>query len=271
MIDGEQQFFKRIVGLDLGGGRGKSTAVAVIELGSETPRLVSASVRTRSGRPWRDDELTAFLSREAETTLVCLDAPTSLPPCLRCRIEHCPGIRDCPDPAVARMREMAPGTGKGGKPRFTPYTQRPEDLALILAGLPATGALDASRGPLAARVHHLLRRLSGRYEPGENLIELPLAATLRVWFGEKTARGCRASASVWTSRAQVLEAFAHRLSFAIWREPILSHTHLFSAVTCGVAGLTWWEATRRGSKEPGRHGTHRGTGALWVPNEAWPA
>ncbi len=269
MIIAEQPFFKQIVGLDLGGGRGKSTAVAILDLTSERPTLVSASVKNSLGQPWRDDELTALLSRESQTTLICLDAPLSLPPCMQCSREHCPGVPACPDPAVERMRAMAPGKGKGGKPRFSPYTQRPQDLELLLAGLPVTGAMDASRGPLSARTHHMLKRLSGGYRPGANLIEVPLPAALQVWFGKKAAQACRRSGSLWNSRAAILEAFGTQIAFAVWRDPILTHGHIFSAVSCAVAGLTWWREKRKQSLVSQSASSIDDPSFFWIPSTAW--
>ncbi len=291
MILSREWFFKRIVGVDLAGGRGKSTAVAILQLpdgatpNHRRPRLVFASARDSHKKPWRDDRLASLLDQDSRHTLLCLDAPISLPPCLRCRKRHCPGTQDCPDPEVETMRKLAPGTGRGGKPRFTPYTQRACDLALMLAGLPVAGALDGSRGPLAARVQHILRRTGRSFSVENNLLEISVPASLQIWFGDKTARACRRSPSVWSSRARVLEAYASRIEFALWREPILSHVHLFAAVTCAVAGLAWLAEARFGAsarplpRSDGDDDSRSGipenawsgpaVGQIWIPQGHW--
>src|SRR5712664_273786 len=51
-----QRSFTRFVGVDLGGGRGKTTAIAEVRIGSAGGEVVE--VATRSGKlPWTDDTL----------------------------------------------------------------------------------------------------------------------------------------------------------------------------------------------------------------------
>ncbi|MCA9710787.1 MAG: hypothetical protein KDK70_33405, partial [Myxococcales bacterium] len=94
----------RFIGVDLGGGRGKNTAIARLELGmgaTGRPRLVVAEAKVRRGQRgtgasadelggdalFRDEALVAYLERWTDDrTVVAMDAPLTLPPCIRCQL-----------------------------------------------------------------------------------------------------------------------------------------------------------------------------------------
>lgn len=129
--------------MSVGGGRGKTTAVARLEFqpkrapDPEADRedlqarahapagelaLVEARARWgqrgggeiseapsdhRAEAPFRDDVLISWLHRWVdEDTVVAFDVPLTLPPCVRCRLQ-CPGIEACTVPVVEWMRRNA--------------------------------------------------------------------------------------------------------------------------------------------------------------------
>src|SRR5690606_24264247 len=182
--------FRRFIGISLGGGRGKNTAVARLEPSGDGGQLVIAEARTREaergggeldgespGAPFRDAELVRWLERWVDDeTLVAIDAPLSLPVCVRCQLE-CPGFERCEVPVVAWMRRWGPqlreraGRSDPKKPHVTPYTQRATELVLEHLTLQPREALGQGMGPLAARAAYLRRVMASRLRVHENLIE----------------------------------------------------------------------------------------------------
>jgi predicted nuclease with RNAse H fold len=221
---------RRFIGVSLGGGRGKTTAVARLELGrdhaapqldadhaaaqleGETGVLTLAEARARWGQrgggevgdqddehgsAFRDDVLLRWLGDWVdEHTVVAFDAPLTLPPCVRCPLA-CPGIDACEVPVVVWMRNHAErlsirtGRSDPNKPAVTPYTQRATELLLERATLQPREALGQGMGPLAARAAYLRRALSPRLRLHENLIEVHPRATLIRRFGLRDERRTR--------------------------------------------------------------------------------
>src|SRR6185436_3114013 len=101
--------FSRFVGVDLGGGRGKTTAVAEIRIAvGGTAEVVE--VATRSGKlPWTDETLIGRLAIPDPERVIAVDAPLTQPACGRCERPVCPGTEACEDPAVVWLRT----TGRG--------------------------------------------------------------------------------------------------------------------------------------------------------------
>ena len=246
MISRKRRDFKRFVGVDLGGGRGKNTSVAVLVEAEGHARVTFVGFRDpATGSPFYDGPLTRFLTSQPEETVVAMGAPLTLPPCLRCQLATCTGFEGCADPAVVWFRRESArrhtrDTRNATKPKVTPYTQRACELSLRKRhGLPFREAMGQSRGPLTARATHLLKRWTPRYVRDENLIEVYPKATLQVLFGKKEASQYRRGVETWEVRAQLLEELSETLNFAVWREPILQKTRLFHAVICGYTGYRW--------------------------------
>ncbi len=260
----ERSGLRRFIGVDLGGGRGKTTAVARLEQTEEPGgwRLVLADAKARYGQRgtgareeeptsgdvlFRDEVLADYLLRWTDAqTVVAIDAPLVLPPCLRCPLA-CPGVSACVVEDVVWMREWAPrlrtrGRTDPGKPSVTPYTQRAVELLLGGAGLPMREAMGQGTGPLAARAAHLRRRLSPALRLHENLIEVSPMATAVQLFG--AARASRAhhgdQAAVWEERKRMLGALADDLAFDyVWPELVVRNAHVFAAVLCAFTGYLW--------------------------------
>src|SRR5258706_3949085 len=112
----DRSSFKTFIGVDLGGGKGKNTGVALLR--AREGGVVVERYDTGDGHPWYDDRLVAFLKDHAEDAVVAVDAPLSLTACVRCRVPVCPGIADCVDPTTIWFRDRANGSGAlGKKPR----------------------------------------------------------------------------------------------------------------------------------------------------------
>jgi predicted nuclease with RNAse H fold len=230
--------FTKFIGLDLGGGKGKKTALAVLELNDVG--VAVTRLGPRAGElPLYDARLVDLVLDAAAggEALLCVDAPLSLPPCLRCEVPVCPGQEACVDPAVVAMRGLADGVGpdrdgRRGKPQVTPYTQRTTEVYLHrrLGVLPRE-TLGQGMGPLTARASHLLRRLGDRFRLNDNVIEVYPKATLALLrLGDRYKKRVDA-------RLEVLRQLGH-LTFApgVWREACVQSDHVFDALVCAYTG-----------------------------------
>lgn len=254
--------FRRFIGIDLGGGRGKNTAVARLELTmpGEGPRLAVAEAKVRYGQRgtgtgsepdgdalFRDEVLVEYLERWLDdTTVVAINAPLTLPPCIQCQLP-CPTVARCDVDTVVWMRRWAPrllsrGRSDPHKPAVTPYTQRATEVLWAAAGVRPREALGQGTGPLAARAAYLRRALSPRLRLHENLLEVHPRATLALLAGDEAERRCRhgESTSVWESRKAVLAGLGRGVAFDyVWPEVVVRNTHVFHAVLCAYTGFLW--------------------------------
>lgn len=270
---GVQRSFTRFIGVDLGGGRGKTTAVAELRSGKQGAEVVE--VATRSTRqPWTDDTLISRLLPEGghpghladpgnahpAGVVIAIDAPLTQTACARCERPVCPGMEACAEPAVvwlrttgrALVRKVAVETvgGGGARPQLTaqarlaPYAHRATDVVMTYErGLLPLAALGATNGAIAARASQLRRRLRGAgYQLHENLIEVSPAATIAALCGPRAARGYKRDADPWRTRALILEQLTD-LTFApqsrMAREDVLQNDHCFDAVISGYTAYLW--------------------------------
>jgi predicted nuclease with RNAse H fold len=276
--------FRSFLGVDLGGGKGKNTAVARLEL-REPDVLEVVDVGTTNGKqPWYDEILIDYLGQQRENAVCAVDAPLTLTACVRCREPVCPGMSVCQDPTIvwfrtagAELIEKAavaekdrivavPANGKltayaapppsSKKPPTTPYTQRATEVVLHRRhGIIPRETLGQGMGPLTARAAHLVRAL-GRfgYSLHANLIEVYPKATLQMLWGRKIAMGYKREVDTWSMRARVLESLRGRLEFGgrsrLAKEAVLSNDHCFDAVICAYTGYLW---ATEGWKLPAEH------------------
>ena len=187
--------------------------------------------------PLYDKALVAAIRERAEGAMVCVDAPLTLPPCLRCSEPVCPGQDACIDAEVVAMRALAAAEARDsrdhrrGKPSITPYTQRATDLYLRKRGLFARETLGQGMGPLAARAAHLVRALAPDLHLNHNLIEVYPPATLELLgFSEPYKKRV-------DRRIDILAALPD-LTFGpgVWREECRQSDHVFDAVLCAYTG-----------------------------------
>jgi predicted nuclease with RNAse H fold len=232
--------FKRFLGVDLGGGKGKKTALAVLEASAEG--VVVRQLAPRAGAaPLYDTALIDLIRGAGDETVVCIDAPLTLPACLRCEVPVCPGQESCVDPSVIEMRRLH-GTvepdsrdARRGKPPLTPYTQRATEVYLHKRrGILPRETLGQGMGPLTARAAHLLRALADRFKLNENVIEVYPRATLELL-------GFREPYKKRVDRRVEILAQLPDLSFGpgVWREECRKSDHVFDAVICAYTGYLW--------------------------------
>jgi predicted nuclease with RNAse H fold len=265
-----QRSFSRFIGVDLGGGRGKTTAVAEIRSASLADGGFGAEVievATRAAKqPWTDDTLAERLAGpRAEATVIAIDAPLTQAACGRCERPACPGTEACPEPAVAWLRtegralvrdassvavmgslrgpRVAPAP-HAAQARLAPYAHRATDVVLTYGrGLLPISHLGAVHGAISARAGQLRRRLRGAgYELHGNLVEVSPAATIAALCGARAARGYKRDADPWVTRASILErlrdlAFAPQSRMA--REDALQNDHCFDAVIAAYTAFLW--------------------------------
>ena len=273
----KKRSFLHILGVDLGGGKGKKTAVATLRVDPRDGAATVTEIVPRSGTlPLYDATLLAHLRGFGDGTLICIDAPLTLPPCLRCLVPVCPGQESCVDANVIEMRRLTSAAGSAvgrdgrrGKPQITPYTQRVTEVHLLHdRGLVPREAMGQGTGPLTARAAHLTRALADRFRLNENLIEVSPKATLTaLGFARPYKKQIRER----QTRAEVLEALAPGLRFGpgVWREVCVQNDHLFDAVICAYTGHLW---ARDGwvERDPVNTALRR-DGWIWVPPDDRPS
>jgi hypothetical protein len=264
-----QRSFSRFIGVDLGGGRGKTTAVAELRMASNGTAEV-IEVATRAGRlPWTDDTLIGRLAIPDPERVIAVDAPLTQAACGRCDRPVCPGSEACEEPAVVWLRTEGLGLVQkvgartiNGAPRplqhsaqarLVPYAHRATDVVMTYQrGLLPLSSLGAANSQITARAGQLRRRLRGAgYQLHGNLLEVSPAATIAALCGPRAARGYKRDADPWVTRAQILERFDD-LSFApqsrMAREDVLRNDHCFDAVISGYTAYLW---AREGWEVPG--------------------
>jgi predicted RNase H-like nuclease len=264
--------FSAFIGVDLGGGKGKNTAVARLV---PTPKGVEVTdYGTGKNAPWYDARLIAYLRAQAGS-LIAIDAPLALPCCVRCRLSVCPGDAVCDVPTIAwlraRGRTGAPAAENAAerKPRYTPYTQRAAEVVLHEEhGILPRETLGQGMGPLTARAAYLRRALSGEFELDRNLIEVYPKATITQLFSARLAGRYKRSAESPRARLEILNQLPD-LTFApgAWREDGLANDHKFDAVICAYTGYLW---AKGGCTQPTEDlkAITREDGWIWFPERA---
>jgi hypothetical protein len=262
--------FSRFIGVDLGGGRGKTTAVAELRMpksGGEGVEVIE--VATRSGKlPWTDDTLMGRLAVPDADRVIAIDAPLTQTACGRCERPVCPGTEACEDRSVVWLRtegralvqkvveQVVEGhhtiavRGTVPQVRLAPYAHRATDVVMTYQrGLLPLSQLGAANSAITARAGQLRRRLRGAgYQLHGNLLEVSPAATIAALCGLRASRGYKRDADAWVTRAHVVEKLAD-LSFApqsrMAREDVLRNDHCFDAVIAAYTAYLWardgWE------------------------------
>lgn len=246
MVARSNREFKKILGVALGGGRGKNTIVSCIDMTGLKPTVVMTGSRDSMSRPWYDDVLVSYVMENPEETLLAVDAPLTIPGCVRCSQDICTGLQDCPLPSVQwflkfpKLMERSSGGKDGTKPGFSPYTQRVcEKFLENEYGVELRESLGHSMGPLTARAQHLTRRWAYGYKLNENLLEVSPHATVMLAFGKNMAFDYRRGPAVWETRAFILEECGKWFDFAVWRESILQSRRRFKSVISAFTALLW--------------------------------
>lgn len=235
------------------------------------------STRHHGVDPWHDAVLIEYLGGLGSGTVVAINAPLTVPACVRCQLAACPGKQVCEDPAVVWLRTegaeivdqalesdldriaVIPGGpgGPGGmssrrvqsraprpRPRIEPYVHRgSEIIAHYERGLLPRDSLGLGVSPISARGAHLRRVLTGMgYQLNRDLIEVSPRATVHALFGARKARGYKRDADPWESRVDIVESledlrFATRSRLA--REEVLRNDHCFDALLSSYTAYLW--------------------------------
>ncbi len=299
--------FATYVGVDLGGARGKTTAIARLTLRSPVgaepggdartgAAVLEVSNRHRGGEPWTDDVLCRYLGELDGPAVLAINAPLTVPACLRCQLAVCPGREECVDPAVVWLEQRSVAAARESlrsdrdriaviptstgsfksqsvsppsllRPRLDPYTHRATEVELhFQRRLLPRDAIGAGTGPIAARGVHLRRRLAqAGYELNRDLLEVSPRATVAALFGPRHARGYKRDADPWHTRAEIIEGlsdlrFAPASRFA--REEVLRNDHCFEALLSAYTAYLW---ARDSWQMPA--GVFAEDGWIWAPPE----
>ncbi|MBK9032487.1 MAG: DUF429 domain-containing protein [Myxococcales bacterium] len=279
--------FTSFVGVDLGGARGKTTAVTHLVAVEGRARVQAVSTRHR-GEPWIDASLLDFVGSLGEDLVVAINAPLTGPACGRCVVPACPGVEACVDPAVVWLRTEGRALAEGatmsaavqgasrertvrepvrGRWRAQPYAHRATEVVLCYdRGLLPPSQLGHAVGLVAARAAHLRRRLvRAGFALHQNLLEVSPAATIAALFDRRRARGYKRDADPWETRAGLVEQLGD-LEFApvsrLAREDALSNDHCFDSLIAAYTAFLWarddWAMPEAGTP-------FAEDGWIWVP------
>ncbi len=279
--------FTTFVGVDLGGARGKTTAVALLRRGDDGRAWVQQVATRHQGAPWVDDTLLGYVEGLGDDVVVAIDAPLTSPACGRCVVPACPGVEACVDPAVVWLRTSGRALTEEGavagqavvgavttvtrapprqRLRIQPYAHRCTELVVCYdRGLVPPSSVGTSVGLVAQRAVHLRRRLlRAGFALNQNLIEVSPGATIAALFDRRRARGYKRDADPWETRAELIEQLSD-LEFApgsrLAREDVLRNDHCFDAVIDAYTAFLW---ARDGWQMP-ESGPFADDGWIWVP------
>jgi len=244
--------------------------------------------------PWHDTVLIDCLTHLGSDAVIAVNAPLTVPACLRCTLPVCPGKAQCEDPAVIWLRttgqdmaaqaldsdldriaaiprarsvdsrpelRRAPRT----RPRIEPYLHRASEVTLHYEhGVLPRDLLGQATGPIASRAAHIRRVLAGAgFTLNHNLLEVSPRVTVHALFGERLARGYKRDADPWETRASILEHLDD-MQFApnsrLSREQVLRNDHCFDALLSGYSAYLW---ARDGWTRP--DGVFDVDGWIWTP------
>ncbi len=238
--------FVHVLGIDLGGGKGKKTALATLRVDGGLATVVDIAPRN-GALPFYDAALIETIRQYGDETLLCIDAPLTLPPCLRCAVPICPGQQACVDPSVVEMRALAGASRSAARPRQPPrqaphhavHPARHRGAPGAPAGHPgARGAGPGHRPPGGAGRAPAAR--AGRSVPPEREPDRGLSRRRR-WrcWGWRTH--FKKHLRERETRARILEALSGELRFGpgVWRELCIQSDHLFEAVISAFTGFLW--------------------------------
>lgn len=266
---------QRFIGIDLGGARGKTTALAVLvkrgdEAQVETVLMRGPNHSSAQSEPWTDSTLLDYLERESpDSTTVAINAPLTQPACIRCTLSVCPGDANCVDLSTRWLRStgqqlqaqyvladpnrivalrQSSGFHQVTAPpaaatqRLPPYTHRCTEVELHYGrGILPKEQIGQASWAITSRANFLRRRLAALgFSLNENLIEVSPRCTIHSLFGAMAAQGYKRDADPWHTRASIVEGMGS-LHFGVKsgmsREDVLRNDNCFDALISAYTGF----------------------------------
>ena len=151
--------------------KSKADSAIILTIKGIYNKLGSSAARTAN------DSLHRVISELSALQSVFTDAPCSLPPCLTCSLDVCPGTAQCPDDNTIQMQQKwdslkTPRRKK--KQPLDPSRFRIEDFQLNKqSNLKPNASIHAGNYVSAIRMHQLKKML--RFSEALNPVELPFA------------------------------------------------------------------------------------------------
>ncbi len=240
-------------GLHLAGPNSNKTALVILHYSFNDQKLIIKRVYEKIGSYgslYSDDRLTKVLKFEGEPHALVVDAPLSVPPCVRCVQPTCPGVNSCSDVEVAFMiskSRVLNNKKKGRKVRpINPQCHRLWDVEQMIRLWPKIiePSYSSNLAPLVIRAQVFQKRLRAEY-PNLTLYETSIPLSLQV-FRDFFSDG---GEDFWTGyndffqgakiRGQIFNClwekwFAPQDDLEVLREKIITIIPLFNAFICGL-------------------------------------
>lgn len=242
--------FKRIIGVDLGGGKGKNTAIALLSAHKDYAHVEFLGTQSPTEDYFHDATLIEWIMEHSDDAVLAINAPLRSTVCMRCRLPKCAGLDECSDPVIAWFRtegnRLVPRSSRDRlKPPTTPYTQRACELWLQHRyGIRPREALGQGMGPITARAHYIHRALERRFTLNVNLIEVYPRATIQVLFGDAMAERYKREANPSETRLFVLDALRGSVRGDCY-DTCVNNDHAFDALVSAYTAYLWmkerWE------------------------------
>lgn len=245
---------RRALGIDLGGASSATTGYAVIE-GESRPGLTAAGRPAKSTSPQQAEERLLALVDEWRPTVVAIDAPLTLPPCMTCP-DYCQGPGELCELRAAQQMWAA---GRN------PVSQRACELA-IEERVGERPLPTMQLGVITARAVAFARRLANRGRPpsvlqrGEVLEVYPRATLRRLGDNDPQLLPRQRDEAPGHYRARVITGLSRRIDGLHAQSEITANGHVFDAV---VAAYTGWLAPDGLEAPP--EGFNIASGWIWVP------
>ena len=232
----EERMPRFLLGIDLGGRKGRTTAFAMLSF--EENRAVVNSI----GRvlPEEDEFLIRFIVEcDERLEAAGLDSPFDFPICVRCQSSQCPGVKKCDDIFVQELLQA------GGNP----YLERLTEVNLREGKEEIRPIPTTVLGPVVARTKYILKRLRMEGFPLSKIVEvypkgtlITLARSGLLDGGETLERAVRRykgrGQTKESARSYIVESLSGLIQFGDFTdECVASDDSLDAVVAAFTAGL----------------------------------
>lgn len=251
---------KRYFGLDLAGAKNDRTTLSVLEYFPKEQKIFLLDVDERLGPTdtlSADEVLLQTIQRHAMgNSVIGVNAPLELPPCLSCDRATCTTHRKCSNPSLkwtikylnkVQKSALAQSAHFPKVREFIPYTQRPVEVWLrygvvprIKGNLPLDidETLGGTKGPLAARMFFLKKALK-RHQ----LMEVFPKLSVLIWAKQfhvptRSLQTFRQLELGQESRMDLLEAISDELGVFVYQKDLKILARSLPAFDSFIAALT---------------------------------